>query len=115
MWVPSSWEAVSYGSDGAFRNQSRNELISVALGLPVPDETFRFEYPPGTVVYDGRKDPPREFVIGGDGKFIPKRRYEAEATRAGSGGFPVFLALGIAGLTLVAGGLVWRWRRGSGS
>ncbi len=51
-WAPASWTLVELNASGEVRWSETMTVRKLRINEPIPDETFKFEYPPGTYVKD---------------------------------------------------------------
>lgn len=104
-WMPSWWKVDTFFGDGTISEASENEKVQVTLGMTLPTDTFQINYPPGTLVRDGRKGE-QHFIIADDGRYVPRREAEARASSNGASWPWLIAAFGAAALGI--GLLVWR-------
>lgn len=108
-WMPIAWEHSMFYRDGELRQGAEAELVSLRLNLEVPDETFRIDYPPATIVTDGRRDS-KMFIVDTDGRFLP---FTSGRGLPSKGQSPLVYVL-IVGIVGIAGAAYW-WKRSSRS
>jgi hypothetical protein len=64
-WLPTDWTLTEYGRGGRALVTTTVTVAAVRLNEPVPDETFRVTFPPGTLVSDSATS--KSYRIGPDG------------------------------------------------
>jgi hypothetical protein len=81
-WLPSDWTLTEYGRDGRTLVTTTVTAAAVRLNEPVPDGTFRVNFPPGTLVSDSAIG--KSYRVGPDGTW----REEDPAALIRPGGDP---------------------------
>jgi RNA polymerase sigma factor (sigma-70 family) len=63
-WLPQRWEFVDFDPDGSVRSRSVGFDVRYELNKALPDSTFEIDYPPFTLIIDGKTR--KEYFVSSD-------------------------------------------------
>ncbi len=113
-WIPSAWEGSLFGAGSGRVLQTSDSIVTdYALNVPIPDHTFRIDFPIGTFVHDQKRAESYVVQEGARKRFVSSSDLEAGLSYhdlmqdSSSGTWTWRSWLTITGLLLVTA-VIWR-------